>query len=1425
MKNPLNQAIALALGTAAFAAGGISTASARVTTMYNLFNNGCVYNQAGGPNTCFGPLDDPQTTDGWVYGGISSSTDNNPSNPAPGWPKWAGTDNLNATPFGYKGGAILNWAIHMTDSGLGEISKADSEKYPGVSADIDAAKGAWSDAGKTDQFGWRHDLDFGLFRSNVAGTVTLSVKGVLLTGTDYGFTIFRGMDTGTNYNHHGSWNNKNNRNGITAFSVPGGGSSFRAPDVVAYSVGGPPPNEPNGPPAQNLNKITFHADAGQIYTIVMGGYRNGGWESTNDGYILTAALCQDGTFCENGKLTADHAKQLASFTSDGTTPVTIKTTSYASGGFDPLLTLFDQWGKFVANVQPNGYLNEDADNGGPCNLAQPDPSTGKCYDAQYTGVLPAGKYWVALTQSSNVVATDRIEAFSWDGRPNQSGELFKCSNNQFCDDTGANRTGNWNLQILGAQNAKLEPAFVGPTNTAPEFVGGTTSLNVRRDSSLPLNENLHAKDPDAGQTLVYALASGPAHGTVSISADATVATPGNDLAPGGTITYTPAPGYLGPDRFSIRVRDGSCPPPPPPPPGGAAPTPTCNDSAVRNFTVSVNNLPGINGTPFTGDDGKQLFSFTADGTSEVTLKTSSYAAGGFDPLLTLFDAFGKFVAAVQPNGYLNDDADNGGPCSLAQPDPATGLCLDAQYKGVLPAGKYWVVLTQSSNVVAKDRIEAFGWDGYPNQSGELFKCSNNQFCDSAGNNRSSFWNLEILGASGSQSEDTFVPASNTPPVFVGGATSFTIARNTALDLAQNARVSDPDAGQTIVYSAARAPANGTLAIAGNATVQAPGTSLAPPAGSIVYTPRTGFIGTDTLTLRASDGSCAAPPPPPPGGTAPAPTCVDSGDRTYTVTVLNHLPPTANAGSPQTTVSGTLVTLDGSKSSDPEGTPLKYRWTQTAGPTVALSDAANPKPSFIAPSVAAQTALSFQLVVTDSDPADPKSSDAATVDVTVLPVNARFPVAMPAVAYRDAATVVLDGSASTGAGQPIARYEWTQVKVGNEPTVSLVPDPSNPARVSFAAPRIDGVLSFQLRVSTNPNANPANAADWSEPALVSVTVSRANLPPEAQASATGGLAARAGSLKTLDGSGSFDPEGAALTYRWRQSAGPAVTLSSTNGQKPTFTPPFGAAGQTLRFGLVVSDGVNDSPESFVGIQVTNDNRPPVVSVLASPVLEGSDVVVNSQVSDPDGDAFGVLWEQVSGPAVSFLGSLSEPSLRFTAPPAGTGPLVFRLTATDQFTPNPLTGSNVGTVTVNRDPSRINCVSAAANRTSLWPADTSMQQIRIVGVQSPASFGITVNAVTSDEPVKDKPARDRTGPDARIRRGNQRPLPIDTVMIRAERQKKQRNGAGSGNGRVYEVRFTASTGSQSCTGSVQVQVPMQKGGTATDDGQNFNALSRN
>ncbi len=81
--------------------------------------------------------------------------------------------------------------------------------------------------------------------------------------------------------------------------------------------------------------------------------------------------------------------------------------------------------------------------------------------------------------------------------------------------------------------------------------------------------------------------------------------------------------------------------------------------------------------------------------------------------------------------------------------------------------------------------------------------------------------------------------------------------------------------------------------------------------------------------------------------------------------VNH-PPVAQATGPGAADEGTTVALDASGSSDPDGNTLVFTWTQTAGPTARLREAFSARPSFFAPSVDADTSLTFEVVASDGE---------------------------------------------------------------------------------------------------------------------------------------------------------------------------------------------------------------------------------------------------------------------------------------------------------------------------------------------------------------------------------------------------------------------------------------------------------------------------
>ncbi len=192
-------------------------------------------------------------------------------------------------------------------------------------------------------------------------------------------------------------------------------------------------------------------------------------------------------------------------------------------------------------------------------------------------------------------------------------------------------------------------------------------------------------------------------------------------------------------------------------------------------------------------------------------------------------------------------------------------------------------------------------------------------------------------------------------------------------------------------------------------------------------------------------------------------------------------PVAEAGPAQSVETGVEVTLDGSMSSDPDGTIARYAWTHTltggsapATPiTVTGADTAGPT---FTP-VAAGT-YTFTLTVTDAGTPAASHTDTVVITVTV-PAN-RLPVADagPAQSVETGVEVTLDGSMSSDPDGTIARYAWTQDS-GTEVTLS---DPTA-ARPTFTAPDAAGELVFTLTVTDDADSPASNTA------TVIITVTR------------------------------------------------------------------------------------------------------------------------------------------------------------------------------------------------------------------------------------------------------------------------------------------------------------------------------------------------
>ena len=349
-----------------------------------------------------------------------------------------------------------------------------------------------------------------------------------------------------------------------------------------------------------------------------------------------------------------------------------------------------------------------------------------------------------------------------------------------------------------------------------------------------------------------------------------------------------------------------------------------------------------------------------------------------------------------------------------------------------------------------------------------------------------------------------------------------------------------------------------------------------------------------------------------------------------VTVTNR-PPAADAGPDMSVAKRTLVILDGSGSLDPDSDFLSYNWVQTGGAAVTLYGSDTPNPTFLPFTAGLRT---FELTVDDGDGGI--DNDSVQVNVTNLD-----PVASAGqdIVVRKNTFVTLDGTASSDPDGDVLSYLWIQTE---GPGVTL--SRSDSATATFT-PSAAAIYIFNLLVSDGSGGTDSD----------SVQVNATNTGPVANAGMD--FAARKRSSVILDGTGSYDLDGDAITFLWMQTGGPPVIPTGMDTATPTFTP---LRAGLYQFRLNVSDTGGVTSTDYVEVSVTN-SLPRAYSGLDFDAKKKTIVTLDGSGSfDPDLEALTYGWARIGGPSVIIVDADMAVA---TFTPLMSGSYLFELTVGD------------------------------------------------------------------------------------------------------------------------------------------------------------------
>ncbi|WP_120515994.1 PKD domain-containing protein [Chitinophaga barathri] len=420
-----------------------------------------------------------------------------------------------------------------------------------------------------------------------------------------------------------------------------------------------------------------------------------------------------------------------------------------------------------------------------------------------------------------------------------------------------------------------------------------------------------------------------------------------------------------------------------------------------------------------------------------------------------------------------------------------------------------------------------------------------------------------------------------------------------------------------------------------------------------------------------------------GNARPFNNVFDAGAFEYTGGTAVNKPPVAKAGSDITiTLPVTTASLDGSTSTDADGTIKSYNWAKISGGNGTIT---SPNASKTDVTGLAAGTYVFELTVTDDK--DAFSQDRITV--TVNPAANKLPVAKAGndiTITLPANVVEVNANASTDEDGTIQSYNWAKI---SGPAATIV---SAGSAITVINGLVAGTYVFELTVTDDKNATAKDR--------ITITVNPAgNKPPVAKAGNDITLTLPT-DIAEVNGNASTDEDGTIQSYQWAKISGPAANIVSP-GSAITIINHLSAG--TYVFELTVTDDKNITAKDQVTIIVNPAaNKPPVAEA-------GDDIVITLPTDavdldgrssiDEDGTIRSYSWAKISGPAANIV---SPASSLTTVNHLSAGTYVFELTVTDDKN---TTAKDRITVTVNPSENIPPVARAGSDITVTLPANSA------------------------------------------------------------------------------------------------------------------------